>query len=166
MGICRSAISGMSTGVAAKVAVSAGSRSKWQNPPCPLLMCVIAQVSEGGSIALTATTITRQCDLIRISQKSRATKKKILWSNGPWLGQEIVPAWENFYETQGVSPFAAGEMCVLTAASSSPPLVWLASASRSPAPLRKENGPVAAREWGNASKTRSSLLQSTVEHDR
>ena len=57
-------------------------------------------------------------------------------------------------------------MCVLTAASSSPPLVWLASASRSPAPLRKENGPVAAREWGNASKTRSSLPQSTVEHDR
>ena len=58
-----------------------------ETPPCRLSMFVIAQVSEGGSIALTATTITRQCDLIRISQKSRSTKKKILWSNGPWRGQ-------------------------------------------------------------------------------
>jgi len=60
-------------------------------------MFSITQTSEGGSIALTATTVTRQYD---------STKKKILWCNGPWLGKEIGPAWENFYETQGFPPFA------------------------------------------------------------
>ena len=69
-------------------------------------MCVITQVNEGGSIALAATTITRQCDLVRFSQESRATKKEILWSNGPWLGRKIVPAWEDFYETQEFPLFA------------------------------------------------------------
>ena len=69
-------------------------------------MCVITQVNEGGSIALAATTITRQCDLVRFSQESRATKKDVLWSNGSWLCQEIVPAWENLYETQGFTLFA------------------------------------------------------------
>jgi len=74
--------------------------------PCPLSMFSITQTSEGGSIALTATTVTRQHDLVRFSQRIGATKKEILWSNGPWLGKEIGPAWENFYETQGFPPFA------------------------------------------------------------
>ena len=74
--------------------------------PCPLSMFSITQTSEGGSIALTATTVTRQCDLVRFSQESSATKKEILWSNGPWLGREIVPAWKNYYETQGFPTFA------------------------------------------------------------
>ena len=33
--------------------------------PCPLSIFSITQTSEGGSIALTATTVTRQCDLVR-----------------------------------------------------------------------------------------------------
>ena len=47
--------------------------------PCLLSMFSITWTSEGGSIALTATTVTRQCDLVRFSQESRATKKKILY---------------------------------------------------------------------------------------
>ena len=74
--------------------------------PCPLSMFSITQTSEGGSIALTATTVTRQYDLVRFSQRIGATKKEILWSNGPWLGKEIGPAWESFYETQGFPPLS------------------------------------------------------------
>ena len=47
-------------------------------PLCPISMFIITQVSEGGSIALTATTVTRQWDLVRFSQESRAVKKEIL----------------------------------------------------------------------------------------
>ena len=32
--------------------------------------------------------------------------KEILWSEGPWLGEELEKAWENYYEVQGYSPFA------------------------------------------------------------
>ena len=137
-------------------------------------MFSITQTSEGGSIALTATTVTRQHDLVRFSQRIRATEKEILWSNGPWLGKEIGPAWENFYETQGFPPFETcskcefGEVCVLTVAPSFPSSSLPLECS-APIPqelVRKEIGLTAARGWGNASKTRSSLPHSTVEHNR
>jgi len=104
MGFHRSECRGTSTGVAEEVAVSAGNGSKRRNLPVPHID-VCHYTDEGGSIALTATTVARQCDLVRFSQKIRATKTEILWSNGPWLGKEIGLAWENFYETRGFPPF-------------------------------------------------------------
>ena len=32
--------------------------------------------------------------------------KEIFWSEGPWSGEELEKAWENYYEVQGYSPFA------------------------------------------------------------
>ena len=108
MGIHRSEDSRASTGVAAKVTVSAGSRSKWRKYPLPPLdVChYTGERRKLHGAHCNETTVTRQCDLVRVSQESRAAKKEILWSNGPWLGREIVPAWENYYDTQGFPPFA------------------------------------------------------------
>ena len=60
-----------------------------------------------------------------------------------------------------------GEVCVLTVAPSPPSSLPLECSAPSPQePVRKEIGLAAAREWGNASETRSNLPQSTVEHNR
>ena len=32
--------------------------------------------------------------------------KEIIWSEGPWSGEELEKAWENYYEVQGYLPFA------------------------------------------------------------
>jgi len=49
---------------------------------------------------------------------------EILWSEGPWLGEEFENAWENYSEVQGYSPFAtcgndqcrSKDLCVLASA--------------------------------------------------
>jgi len=46
------------------------------------------------------------------------------WSKGPWLGEELEKAWENYYEVQGYLPFAtcgydqyrSKDLCMLTSA--------------------------------------------------
>jgi len=37
--------------------------------------------------------------------------EQILWSEGPWLGEELGKSWENYYEIQGYSPFAKTSVC-------------------------------------------------------
>jgi len=68
-------------------------------PSCPLLKFITTEASQGGVIALTTTKITRQDDLDSFSQATAC--RQILWSDGPWTGSEIEPAWENYYESQG-----------------------------------------------------------------
>jgi len=125
------------------------------------------------------TKITRQCEIVSFSQASACR----LWSDGPWTGREIQPAWENYHESQGYKPTATckecgvKKLCVLTLVT--PPEVM--PFPPSPPPLRcclkypLPEGSVGAQRrrpeptmtnWGNASKTCASILQNTAEHNR
>jgi len=87
-------------------------------PSCPLSKFITTEASKGGVIALTTTQITRQHDIVSFSQAMAC--KQILWSDGPWTGREIEPAWENYYESQGYKPTTTckecgfRKLCVLT----------------------------------------------------
>jgi len=95
------------------------AKSKRQDAPsCPLLKFITTEASQGGVIALTTTKITRQHGLVSFSRATAC--RQILWSDGPWTGREIEPAWENHYESQGYKPTATckecgfKKLCVLT----------------------------------------------------
>ena len=87
-------------------------------PSCPLLKFITTEASQGGVIALTTTKITRQHDIVSFSRATAC--RQILWSDGPWTGRELEPAWENYYESQGYKPMAPckdcgfKKLCVLT----------------------------------------------------
>jgi len=63
-------------------------------------------------------------DIVKTLQDGPESVKEILWSEGPWLGEELEKAWENYYEVQSYSPFAtcgndqcrSKDLCVLTSA--------------------------------------------------
>jgi len=63
-------------------------------------------------------------DIVKTLQDGPESVKEIHWSEGPWLGEELEKAWENYYEIQGYSPFAtcgndqsrSKDLCVLTSA--------------------------------------------------
>jgi len=136
-------------------------------PSCPLLK-FINTASQGGVIALTTTRITRQHDIVSFSQATAC--RQILWSDGPWTGREIEPAWEKYYESQGYKLTATckecgfKKLCVLTSVTptevppppQSPPPSWCCLKCVSP------EGCVCAQglrpeptmtNFGNASKT-------------
>ena len=45
-------------------------------------------------------------DIVKTLQDGPESVAEILWSEGPWLGEELEKAWEKHYEVQGYSPFA------------------------------------------------------------
>jgi len=73
---------------------------------------------------ITTTRITQLHDIVRTLQDGTESVKEIFWSEGPWLGEELEKAWENYYGIQGYSPFAtcgndqcrSKDLCVLTSA--------------------------------------------------
>jgi len=75
-------------------------------------------------MVITITRVTQMHDTVRVLQDGPESIKEILWSEGPWLGEELEKAWENYYEVQGYSPFAtcgnhqcrSKDLCVLTSA--------------------------------------------------
>ena len=48
----------------------------------------------------TTTRITQMHDIVKTLQDWPESVKEILWSEGPWLGEELEKAWENYYEVQ------------------------------------------------------------------
>ena len=87
-------------------------------PSCPLSKFISTEASHGGVIALVIKKITRQHDIVSFPQATAC--RQILWSDGPWTGREIEPAWKNYYESQGYKPTATckecgfKKLCVLT----------------------------------------------------
>ena len=75
-------------------------------------------------MVITTTRITQMHDIVKTLQDGPESVKEILWSEGPWSGEELEKAWENYYEVQGYSPFATcgnnqcrnKDLCVLTSA--------------------------------------------------
>jgi len=139
-------------------------------------------------MVITTTRITQMHDIVKTLQDGPESVKEILWSEGPWLGKELEKAWENYYEIQGSSPFAtcsndqctSKDLCVLTSAAlpstspSSPlhaPFTTSTPGSQVPgvdspcSPLHQVRDDVSPSR-GNASKTRASLPQATVEQNR
>jgi len=63
-------------------------------------------------------------DIVKKLQDGPESVKEILWSEGPWLGEKLERAWENYYEVQGYSTFAtcgndkcrSKDLCVVTSA--------------------------------------------------
>ena len=90
----------------------------------PLSAFQITETKEGGMMVITTTRITQMHDIVKTLQDGPESVKEILWSEGPWLGEELEKAWENYYEVQGYSPFATcgndqcrcKDLCVLTSA--------------------------------------------------
>jgi len=139
-------------------------------------------------MVITTTRITQMHDIVKTLQDGPESVKEILWSESPWLGEELEKAWENYYEVQGYSPFAtcgndqcrSKYLCVLTSAAF--PSTSLSSPLRAPftpstpgsqlpgvnspcSPLHQVRGGVSPSR-GNASKTQASLPQATVDQNR
>ena len=79
------------------------------SPSCPLSKFTNTEARQGGVIGLITTKFTRQHDIVSLSQTPAC--RQILWSDGPWTGREIEPAWENYYESQGYKPTATCKEC-------------------------------------------------------
>ena len=137
---------------------------------------------------ITTTRVTQMHDAVKTLQDGPENVKEIIWSEGPWLGKELEKAWENYYEIQGFWPFApcgndqcrSKDLCVLTSAalpctSRSSPLYASFTPSTPGSHVPGENSPRSPLHQvrggffpsrGNASKTRASLPQATVEQSR
>jgi len=133
----------------------------------------------GGDCTYAIKKITRQYEIVSFSQATACR----LWSDGPWTGGEIQPAWENHHESQGYKPTATckkcgvKKLCVLTslAATGVPPFPPSPPPSRCCLKYPLLEGCVGAQRrrpeptmtnWGNASKTCASILQNATEHIR
>ena len=57
-------------------------------------------------MVITTTRITQMHDIVKTLQDGPQSVKEVLWSGGPWLGEKLEKAWENYFEVQGYSPFA------------------------------------------------------------
>jgi len=72
----------------------------------PLSAFQITETKEGAMMVITRTRVTQMHDIVKTLQDGPESVKEILWSEGPWLGEELEKAWENYYDVQGYSPFA------------------------------------------------------------
>ena len=55
-------------------------------------------------MVITTTRIKQMHDIVKTLQDGPKSVKEILWSEGPWSGEELEKAWENYYEVQGSCP--------------------------------------------------------------
>jgi len=51
-------------------------------------------------MVLTTTRVTQMHDIVKMLQDGPESVKKILWSEDPWLGEELEKAWKTHYEVQ------------------------------------------------------------------
>jgi len=154
----------------------------------PLSAFQITETKKRGMMLITKMQVTQMHDIVKTLQDRPESVKEILWREGPWLGEELENAWGNYYEVQGYLPFAtcgndqctSKDLCVLTSAalpctSPSSPLhapftpstlgSLVPGVDSSSSPLHQVRGGV-SQSRGNASKTRASLPQATVEQNR
>jgi len=71
----------------------------------PLSAFQITETKEGSMMVITTTRVTQVHDIVKTLQDRPESIKleEILCSEGPWLGEELEKAWENYYEVQGYS---------------------------------------------------------------
>jgi len=72
----------------------------------PLSAFQITEKEKEGMMVITTTRVTQMNDILNTLQDGPESVEEILWSEGPWLGEELEKACENYYEMQGYSPFA------------------------------------------------------------
>jgi len=49
-------------------------------------------------MVITTTQVTQMHDIVKTLQDRPVSANEILWSEGPWLGEVLEKAWENYYE--------------------------------------------------------------------
>ena len=54
----------------------------------------ITETKEGGMMVITTTQVTQISDIMKTLQDGPDSAKAILWSEGPWLGEELEKAWD------------------------------------------------------------------------
>jgi len=100
------------------------ARDAGYNRVSPLSAFDIIETKEGDIMVITITRVTQIHDIVKTLQDRPESAKQILWSEGPWLREELEKAWANYYEVQGYLPFAkccndqcrGKDLCVLTSA--------------------------------------------------
>ena len=58
----------------------------------PLSAFQITETKEGGMMVIKTTRVTRMHDKVKTLQDGPESAKEILWSEGPWLGEELEKA--------------------------------------------------------------------------
>jgi len=58
----------------------------------PLSAFQITETKEGGMMVITRTRITQMRDIVKTLQDGPESIKEMLWSDGPWLGEELEKA--------------------------------------------------------------------------
>ena len=58
----------------------------------PLSAFQITETKEGGMMVITTTQFTQMHDIVKTLQDGLESIKQILWSEGPWLGEELEKA--------------------------------------------------------------------------
>jgi phage-related protein len=68
----------------------------------PLSAFHITETKEGMMMVITTVTrVTQMHDIVKTLQDGPDNAKEILWSEGPWVGEELEKAWEEYYEVHG-----------------------------------------------------------------
>ena len=139
-------------------------------------------------MVITTTQITQMHDIVKTWEDGPESVKEILWSEGPWLGEEIEKVWENYYDGQGHLPSVtcgnnqcrSKDFCVLTSVTLRSTIFFphlhatftpstpgsQVSGVDSPCSRLHQVQDGISPSRGNASKTRASLPQATVEQNR
>jgi len=58
----------------------------------PLSAFQITETKEGGMMVITTTRITQMHDIVKTLQGGPESVEDVLWSEGPWLGEELEKA--------------------------------------------------------------------------
>jgi len=56
-------------------------------------------------MVITTTRITQMHDIVKTLQDGPESVPEILWSEGPWLGEKLEKACENYHATGGADCF-------------------------------------------------------------
>jgi len=128
-------------------------------------------------IAHTTIKFTRQHDIVSFSLAPAC--RQILWSDDPWTGREIEPAWENYFESQGYKLTETCKECGFTKLYVLCRFYLLrfrpfprprrhrgAASNVSRQKAAFEHPEPTMMNWGNASNTCASIPQDTAEHNR
>jgi len=90
----------------------------------PLSAFQITETKEGGMMVITSKRVMQMHDIVQTLQDGPESVKAILWSEGPWLEEELEKVWQNYYEVQDYLPsttcannqWRSKGLCVLTSA--------------------------------------------------
>jgi len=68
----------------------------------PLSAFQITETKEGIMMVITTVTrVTQMHHIVKTLKDGPDNAKEILWSESPWVGEDLEKAWEDYYEVHG-----------------------------------------------------------------